>query len=158
MLLVEEFEKYYIMAANFLSYRNRSEKEIRDKLKSKNAGDDIVEQVISKLKEQKFLDDAQFAKEWVRSRTTYRLKSTRIIRIELLKKGIDKEIIDKVLREGDEEYGRVDDLEQAKKLAQSRIGRYKGMTKQEIYQKLGGFLARRGFGWETIKAAIDQTM
>ncbi len=158
MLLVEDFEKYYIMAANFLSYRSRSEKEIRDKLKSKNAKEDIIEKVVATLKEQKFVNDEQFAREWIRSRTTYRMKSKRIIKIELLKKGIDKDIIDKVMAEGDEETGPVNDLEQARKLVESRIVRYKGMTKYEIYQKLGGFLSRRGFDWETIKAAIDQTM
>lgn len=158
MLLVEDFEKYYIIAANFLSYRNRSEKEIRDKLRSKSANSDIIEKVVATLKEQKFVNDEQFAREWIRSRTTYRMKSKRIIKIELLKKGIDRDLIDRVMNEGTEETGPVNDLEQAKKLAESRIGKYKGMSKNEIYQKLGGFLARRGFSWETIKTAIDQTM
>lgn len=163
---MEDFEKYYLMAANFLSYRPRSEKEVRDKLLLKKAPNEIVEKVIAEMKRQRFIDDEQFAHDWVRSRSTYRLKSKRVIKIELLQKGIDPEIIERVLNnttaapaggQGDEEE-KLDDLAQAKKLAASRIDRYKHLSKYEIYQKLGGFLARRGFNWETSKKAIDDVM
>ena len=50
------------------------------------------------------------------------------------------------------------DLEMAKKLAEKKMPKYKDLPKQEIYQKLGGFLARKGFNWDTIKKAIDDAL
>ena len=50
------------------------------------------------------------------------------------------------------------DLESAKKLVEKKFSKYKNMEKQEIYQKLGAFLARRGFGWDTIKKSIDDSL
>ena len=49
----------------------------------------------------------------------------------------------------------VNDLESAKKLVEKKIGRLKNLPKQEICEKLGRFLASKGFNWDTIKKAID---
>lgn len=151
---MDDFEKFYLIAVNYLSYRPRSEKEVRDKLKLKNAPPEIIEKVIETLKQQKFINDEEFARMWTSHRLKLSPKSKRVIKMELLQKGIDAEIIEKKLSGNDGEE--VDDLEQAKKLVENKIDRYKNLPKQEIYQKLGGFLARRGFSWGTIKAAIDE--
>ncbi len=153
---MDDFEKFYLIAVNFLSYRPRSEKEVNDKLLQKNAPLEIIEKIISKLKQQRFLNDEQFARDWVRSRTTYRLKSKWIIKMELQKKGIDPEIIEKTLsQKGDEEFS---DNQQVKKLIEKRLSRYKGLPRDKLYQKLGGFLARRGFGWDIIRKSIDDIL
>ena len=150
---MDDFEKAYLIAVNFLSYRPRSEKETRDKLKLKNIQQELIEKVIGKLKEQKFIEDAEFARMWISHRLKLSPKSKRILKMELLQKGIDLETIEKALEVNRGEEG--DDSQQARKLVEQKIGKYKGMPKQEIYQKLGGFLGRRGFNWETIKKAID---
>ena len=49
----------------------------------------------------------------------------------------------------------VSDLDTAKGLVSKKIERYRHLPKQELYQKLGGFLGRKGFDWETIKKAIE---
>ena len=153
---MEDFEKFYLVAVNYLSYRPRSEKEVRDKLKLKNTPQDITDKIIDKLKEQKFINDAEFARMWTANRIKINPKSKRVIKMELLQKGVDPEIIDKTLT-GDADEG-VNDLEQAKKLVEARFTRYRHLPKQEIYQKLGGFLGRRGFGWSVIKDAIDEAL
>lgn len=150
------YDKYLNDSLHFLSYRARSEKEVRDKLAQKNAPAEIIEKIISKLKQQRFLNDEQFAEEWVRSRSAYRLKSKRIIKMELFKKGIDPEIIEKTLNQKDEEG--IDDNQQIKKLLEKRLSHYKGLPRDKLYQKLGGFLARRGFDWDTIKKNIDDVL
>lgn len=176
---MDEFEKFYNASLRFLSYRPRSEKEIRDKLQKfkikKTATTEtqkkierqnfsgsenfsasvvarealIIEAVIAKLKEQNFINDEEFVKWWVEQRTTFKPKSLRVIKLELWQKGIPKEIIDKIIS---------NDLEQAKKLVKNRVARYKGLPKEEIYQKLGSFLARRGFDYDMIKQSIDEVL
>lgn len=153
---MDEFEKYYATALRFLGYRSRSEKEIRDNLTKKKAPSEVVETVISKLKAQKFVNDEKFAKAWIESRLRFKPRAIRLIKIELKQKGIDSEIIEKVL--GNTETKIVSEVESAKKLVEKKIEKYKELPRQEIYQKLGGFLARRGFDWDTIKESIDDIL
>ncbi|MBI1982163.1 MAG: regulatory protein RecX [Candidatus Levybacteria bacterium] len=164
---MDEFEKFYNSALRFLSYRPRSEQEIRDKLRKfkikKTATTEtqnkdetqklsaIIDRVIVKLKEQKFINDEEFTRWWIEQRTNVQPRSIRLIKIELRRKGISEEIIDNLPLT-------IDDLKNAKKLIEKKLPRYKGLSKQEIYQKLGSFLARRGFDWETIKHGVDEVV
>ncbi len=182
-----EFEKFYNIALRFLSYRPRSEKEVRDhlnikyqisKIKNKRVEKNelgiqsIIDKVIQKLKEQKFINDEEFGKWWVEQRTTFKPRSLRLIKTELRQKGISNEVVDKMIYDlrparsagGFKNY----DLEEAKKLIEKRIKRFRnplrceaskfGMTNEVVYQKLGSYLARRGFDWETIKKSIDEVL
>lgn len=152
------YDKYLNNTIHLLKFRGRSEKEIRDHLQSKKAPLEIIEKIITYCKDLKFIDDEKFAVDWVRSRLTYRLKSKKIIKLELIKKGIEPEIIEKVLGDSGKNENANTDLDLAKKLVQHRLSRYINLPRQEIYQKLGGFLSRRGFDWETIKQAIDSEL
>ena len=143
------FDKFFNSSLRFLSYRSRSEKEVRDNLLKKKAPQEIIESVITKLKEHKFLNDKEFAEWFIKSRTASRPKAARIIKMELKKKGISQEIIDDL-------PSTIDDLDSAKKLIEKKFEKYKSLEKKEVYNKLGGFLARRGFDWDTIKKAIDE--
>ncbi len=158
---MDEFEKYLNKALHFLSYRARSEKEVRDSLIKKKAQPEIIERVISSLKEHKFLNDSDFAKQFIEQRLRFKPKSLRIIKMELKQKGIDPETIDEAfvnLQNNTEEDLSGSDLDSAKKLVERKIDKYKDLERQEIYQKLGGFLARRGFDWDTIKKSIDDAL
>jgi len=185
MPIMNDFEKFYNIALRFLSYRPRSEKEVRDYLMrhsgkerkrrlqnllatERNARDSghgqnddresIIERVISKLKEQKFLNDEEFAKWWIGSRLRFKPRSLRLIKIELRQKGISQEVIEEVINDSRLTNS---DLEQAKKLVEKRITRFRnkfGMTREKIYQKLGRYLASKGFDWDTIKQSIDELL
>ncbi|MDO8460882.1 MAG: RecX family transcriptional regulator [bacterium] len=154
---MDDFEKFYNKSLRFLSFRPRSEKEVKDNLKRKKAGSLVIDKVIIKLKEKKFINDLEFAKWWVEQRTSFKPRGLRLIKIELRQKGISQEIIEEII--SNDEFLIPNDLEQAGKLVEKRMKRFRnkfGMTREEIYQKLGGVLARRGFDWETIKQAIDE--
>lgn len=152
-----DYEKFLKLALNFLSYQPRTEKETRDKLTLKNAPPEIIDQIITSLKQNNFLNDTDYAAQWIRTRQNFRIKSQKAIKIELLKKGIDPQTIDQALSGelNEEEGSGINDKDQALKLIQKRLPRYQHLPKQELYQKLGSYLARRGFNWETIKTTID---
>lgn len=156
MDLPEQFEKYLARTYRYLGVRNRSEKEIRDYLNKKKAPQEVIEQIIKRLYEYKFLNDEAFARSWVRSRARSRPRGRRLLEIELKQKGIEKDLIEKVLNEENEEIP--DELTQAKNLIGKRIEKLRDAPRQEIYNKVGAFLARRGYGWETIKRAIDDAL
>lgn len=149
-----DFEKFYDKALKFLSYRPRSEKEVRDNLLKKKASSSLIDLIIKKLQEQKFLNDREFVKWWIEQRTLVKPTGKRLIKFELKKKGIDKELIDEVFDSVEDLVH--DELEMARNLVQRKINKYKGLDRQKIYQRLGGFLSRRGFDYDTIKKAIDE--
>ena len=148
---MDDFGKFFNGALKFLSYRSRSEKEVRAHLLKKKAPKEIIDAIIERLKEHKFLDDVEFARRFLEQRTSVNPKALRIVKMELRKKGISDEIIEGL------NFNTEKDLESARKLLEKKIEKYKGLQRAEIYNKLGGFLARRGFNWDTIKKAIDET-
>lgn len=151
-----DFQKFYDITLRFLSYRPRSEKEIRDKLISKKASLEIIEKIIAKLKEKKFINDEEFAKWWIESRLAYKPRSINLIKRELLQKGIDRELIDAQITNF--QFPISNELKNAKKLIEKRLSRYKGLDRRKIYEKLGRYLASKGFDWDTVKKSIDETL
>ncbi len=143
------FDKYFNSSLKFLSYRSRSEKEVRDNLIKKKAPQDLIEKIVERLKEHKFLDDKEFAIRFVEQRILSKPKAARVLKMELRQKGVSADIIENI------EMG--DELEHAKKLLDKKVERYKSLDRDEIYKKMGSFLAGRGFDWETIKKAIDES-
>ena len=155
-----------------MSYRPRSEKEVRDHLKLKAQSSKLktttqnskletdieflIDKVIQKLIEQKFINDEEFVRFWIEQRLRFKPRSLRLIKMELKQKGISEEIVQFQISNFKFQIG--DDLEQAKKLIEKRIERFKNLSKQEIYQKLGRYLASKGFGWDTIKKSIDEML
>ena len=134
--------------------RQRSEKEIIDYLKKKKVPEDLSVRIIAKLHEHRFLDDTLFAKMWVESRNRSKPRSKWLLSRELGQKGIARNIIEQLL----DGKGKDNDLALAKDAVGKRIMKYKDLPRTEIYQKVGGFLARRGFNWETSKRAIDELL
>lgn len=135
----------------FLSFRDRSEKEIRDFLIRKKAQnpDEIIEQ----LKEQGLINDERFAREWVEARRRSKQKGVKALRLELWQKGIDREII--------EEVTRVESLESseeqiAEKALEKKTKIWKNLEPMEFRKKATNFLMRKGFEYETAKKAIDK--
>jgi len=150
---MEHFEKYLNLIYRYLAIRNRSEKEIRDYLTKKNIDSQVIEQIVNLLKEKKFLNDESFARSWIAQRARFRPKGKRMLRFELQQKGIDRDLIDKVMAEEHEDIP--DELAQARSLVEKRLKKFRGEPRQEIYRKISAFLARRGFSWETSKKAIE---
>jgi regulatory protein len=125
----DSLSKCLAKAYRFLSYRMRSEKEMRDKLLEKYE-DATVSAAIEKLKGYNYVNDVDFARAWVRSRKDGR--SIRTLEFELKQKGLSADDIMSSVSELDKE----DEYTAALALIESRK-KYKGLTKDEAYQKIG---------------------
>jgi regulatory protein len=143
-------EKIFNKVLKFLSYRPRSEKEIVDYLKKKGASSTLIDKSIKKLKKLKFLNDRDFVTWWLEQRSTFRPRGKRALKMELIRKGIDREIIDEVLNKA------VDELVLAKKAAQKKLKTYQRLEANEFRKKMTGYLARQGFAWDSIKEALEE--
>lgn len=87
-------EKAKQKAFRLLSVRGRSTKELRLRLKEKGFEEPVVEKVIARLLDLKYLDDESFAREWTRNLAVNRLYGNKRIEVSLLEKGIDRKLIE----------------------------------------------------------------
>lgn len=152
--VTEHFGKYYNLAAGYLARRPRSTKELRDYLVKKKVDPLLIDEIITRLISQKFLDDLAFARWWREQRARFKGKSDRLIRMELRQKGIMEDVVEEVFHEITDEP--MDDLTKAKTLVLKRLKRVEGLTPKEQYEKLGRYLLGKGFSWDIIQKAIDE--
>ncbi len=150
VLREEELSKAKDQALKFLTYRQRSEKEIIDKLKKKGFEESIIDDTLNYLKKYKLVDDMEFAKAFMKDKINLNKFGPIRIKHELYKKGIDNNIIEKVLEEDDDEYNR------ALNLAKKKLPSYKNDDKNAIYRKLGGFLQRKGYSYDCIFKVLKE--
>jgi regulatory protein len=146
----DQDEVAYQRAIKLITYRDRSIAEIRQSLHQKQIPEEIIENVINRLGENGLLDDKRFANLWIENRNEFRPRSHRMLALELRKKGISEDIISQVLE------NTTADEELAHKAAQNQIRRYMTLEWQDFRRKLGSFLARRGFSYETVDLTVHQ--
>ena len=127
-----------------LSYRPRSEGEIRQGLHRRGFADELAEKTIAKLREQNLSDDFAFAQFWTGNRLSFRPKSKRLIKKELRDKKVAAEIIEQVTKD-------IDDEEIAYKLGSSRMPALAHLDYPDFYRRLSSYLTYRGFGYEVVK-------
>jgi len=139
-------------ALKFLSYRMRSEKEVRDKLKKKEFANDLIDEVIKDLKRINLLDDSNFASAFVRDKISNKPQGKILLKQELWEKGIKEETIEKVLKEYFEDED--EELNLAKNLLEKRKKRYENLDKNIAKRRMMSFLLRRGFSYEIVKQAL----
>ena len=96
---MDDLEKFYKAAFRFLSFRPRSEKEVKRLLKKKKCDELTSQRIIENLKEHKFLNDEEFARWWIEQRTFIKPKAWRVIKFELKQKGIAEEIIAEIRKD-----------------------------------------------------------
>jgi regulatory protein len=147
----DEAEMAYEKTLNFLSYRQRSEDEIRRYLKKKELPEAQAEGIVERLKRAGLLNDTTFAEMWVDSRTTFKPKAKRVLKAELRMKGVSAAEIEKAV-------ANVDEAQAAQQLAAARAPRLvrAKLNKLEFRKKLSDYLARRGFNYETISDAVER--
>lgn len=144
-----EFQKLLDKALRFLSYRPRSEKEILDFLVRKQAGEETSKMVMVRLKDLEMVDDKAFSDWWVEQRKTFRPKGERGLKTELIKKGVNKELIKKATD------GTINEELLARESLKRKMETFKKFPPEKYRQKIVSFLAYRGFSWDTIKKILD---
>ena len=145
----DEGEQALQQALLFLSYRARSEKEIRQNLLKHEYTEATIEQTIEKLRESRLANDPEFAKTWVENRSTFRPRSRRVLTMELRQKGLDEETVKTAVADLDENA-------LAYESARKRAPRFKSLEWGEFRKKLSEYLARRGFPYSIAISVVTQ--
>lgn len=140
---------------NLVGRRFYTEKEIRDKLAKRAVLSTNIEKVIQQLLRYDYIDDALYAEKFIKDGKKLKKHGVRKIKYDLLQKGIDENIIEKMLSETKE------DLEDFawENILKLCIKKRKAYIKEDPYkrrQKLYQYLSRRGYESAEIKKAIDK--
>ncbi|HUF04789.1 MAG TPA: RecX family transcriptional regulator [Aridibacter sp.] len=146
-------KKTFDCAVNLLTFKPRSEKELRTRLLEKpwtNA--EIVEGVIEKLKKYGYIDDEDFALGLALSKLRQKPVGRYRLQQELKRKKLDEKTIDSALDEAFEEIPEEDLIDRA---IEKRI-RTKGEPKDRADKKrLFDHLGRLGFGYDLIRDRLE---
>jgi len=140
--------KTFDRAVNLLTYKPRSENELRQRLLEKDwTNAEIVEAVLAKLKEYNYLNDDQFAKEFAASRLRQKPIGKRVLKQKLALKRLDKETVDAALEKAFEDTPEEDVIERA---IEKRL-RIKGKPEtREDSKKFYDYLLRQGFSYDLV--------
>jgi len=143
------FQRCLNAALHYLSYRLRSEAELRGRLGRRGFDGDNVEAVIARLKEQGLVNDLAFAEFWKDNRQSFRPRSRWLTALELRQKGVAKAVIDQVVAD-------VDDEDSAYRAALSRARSLPRSDYQSFRRRLGEYLRRRGFSYRVISHTVER--
>lgn len=164
--LSEETIKYLInrselnrikdQAFRFLSFRHHSSHELKLKLIKKNHPKNLIEEVISELIENKYLNDYDFAKSYIEEKITRKKSGSIKLKSGLMQKGVDRNIIDNLIVNLDLQLS----FDNAFLLAQKKYNQLiqKEQDKNRIRQKLFTYLINKGFENDIIMPALNRLL
>ncbi len=135
-------------ALALLSAMDRTEAELREKLRRNGFSDEAAGEAVSYVKKLHYLDDERYARGYILSRQG-RFSRQRI-EYDLRRKGVSPEIIESAFDEAGEDNER----ELIRKLAEKKLRTLAGEPKAR--QKLGAFLSRKGFRMSDVIAVMEE--
>lgn len=151
--LEDAAEKAYAAALTYIAHKPRTEEEVRRKLSEKDYGDDLADEAVERLRRLGYLDDAQYARAYVRGRMASKGYGPVRLQSELQRRGVDRRHIEDALHhELDDE----ETLEAARRHARKKWKRLDPDEEpRRRQQKLYGYLRRRGFTSDTIRRVTE---
>lgn len=169
LLSADLYNKGLAAALQLLATRPRSKSEIQQALRKKYSEitSETISRILERLSELNYLNDESFAQFWVENRSAFAPRGRNLLRQELMKKGVPRDIIDAVIQahleaqpenEDNDEAEPAANLEesQALTLARKKSRSYAAEDWNGFYRKLGGFLLRRGYDYSTTSKVAKQ--
>ena len=141
-------------ALDYLAHKPRTEQEVRRKLHDHNVSTTVVEDVVARLHELSYLDDEEYARNYVRNRFASKKYGPLRIQRELAKRGIDRHLAERAVEElfADKDLQAVAQTHAEKRW--SRLSDEDDIRRRK--QKLYRYLRRRGFPSDTIYSVLDR--
>lgn len=149
----DERQKAYVQAIRFLGSKPRTVYEIEHRLQSKGFQADTVAQIISRLRQERLVDDQSYAKQWADQRVRNHKKGRLMIKHELQQKGVHTSQITEAL----EELDSAAELDSAYAVGFRKWSSSKG-DRYQRKQKTTAFLMRRGFPSSVVRQALERIM
>ena len=137
------------LALYHLSFKARTEKEVREYLKKYDIEDTIASQVIANLKDENWINDRQYAYSIINANQLSGDKGPYVLTQKLAQKGISKSNIEEILKE-------FDFSEVAHRVANKLLKKYEGkLPARALQEKIIQNLTNKGFSYADAKSAFD---
>jgi regulatory protein len=136
-------------ALRLLAMHQRSEKDLRDRLRRRGLRVAAVDAAVTRMQELGYLNDAAFARSYVEARQASTPRSRRALSFELSRHGVERELAGDAVSE-------LSDPDAAYDAAQRRLRALRNLDRQTFARRLGNFLASRGFSYGTARLTIDR--
>jgi len=143
----EALRKAIERAGHYISHRPRSERQVRDKLRSLDYEPSTIDAALERLRELGLVDDADFARRWIEERARTKGKAPDVLVSELRARGVGREVAEGALVE----VGLEEDT-QALEVASRFVRRVLRFPLGEQGPRLYELLRRRGFSHEHAEA------
>jgi regulatory protein len=147
VLVAEEKHKAYLGALRYLGIRPRTSSQLQSYLLEKGYTPQVAEEVCRRCREQGYLDDAAFARQWVDERLRLKPRSPHMLRMELQQRGVEKGIVEDAVRA----VSREDELAAARSLIEKKTRRLQGPPNPDEERKLLSMLMRKGFSHAVVQ-------
>ncbi len=147
----ESVKKAVLAGIKHISYKQRTSKEVADKLRNLEHTPEQIEEATQKLIELGFLDDERYAEEFVDTRQI-RYGRKRIF-LELKKRGIPEHIAEKALNDIlDVDAG----YQTALELARKKYAQCEGLEAQKTATRIQGMLLRKGYSYDIVNRIMKE--
>ncbi len=155
---IEDRKEAVEYAYLFLSYRTLSSLEMIERLKRKGFSKEIIQDTMEQLKSQKLINDADFAAHYAEEKLKYRMVGEERVHEELVRKGIDRETAEQVVRSVKSENADeiLSEDERAYRSLLKRSRQIKEIDSHTQHRRLYGHLARQGFEADIIERVINR--
>jgi regulatory protein len=138
-----------------LTGQPRSRSELARSLAKKRVPEPLAARLLDRFEEVGLVDDAAFAREWVRSRQSSRGLARRVLAQELRRKGVD----DQTARDALDEVDPQDEVESARRLVHRKLRGMASLDRDVVIRRLTGMLARKGYSaslaFRVVREAVE---
>ena len=128
--------------------------EVMTWLRSKDAAEGDVAELVAKFERLNYLNDERLARELVSRLSERKGKSKSVIARELRQRGISSAVVDEALEAIDDD----DELSKATELALQRVRQFSKLDDATAERRLVGFLSRRGYSGQTVREACKEAL
>ncbi|MBN2041732.1 MAG: RecX family transcriptional regulator [Spirochaetes bacterium] len=138
-------------ALNYLAMRSHSAQEMKTYLYKKGFSKDIIDEILAGLKDAGYIDDYDFAVRFINSKIKSRVVGENLLKRDLYKKGVSREIINKAIKATEAGNTDINDIYDLALKKLCSLENRKNKTAKLVY-----FLQQKGFSESRVRQIIDR--
>jgi regulatory protein len=143
----------YIDGLKLLARRELSEQQLRQRLARKKHDADAIDEAVTRLRDERALDDERVAEAIARTETSVRRRGKVRVRLQIERAGIAKSTAKRVV---DEVFGAIDDDELLEASLRKRLRGRDQIADDREFQRLYRYLIGQGFEHDRVLRALDR--
>ena len=149
----QAFKRAKQQAYRLLSYRSRTARELRERLRQRGHTTAVIDAVLDELEAEGYVNDRKFLCDWARYRLQAKPLGRRRLAWEIQRRGVDREVLEDILNEV---YAEFDEVALAEQAARKRLRTIGPLLAARERQQLTRHLLGLGFEPDTIAAALSR--